>query len=51
MLSFAMLKYEPTAPFMKLYYKQLYSKLPMFDDRDLATAAKVSGLGQLHMHM
>ena len=40
MLALASLGYEPEKPIMKSYYLQLYSKLPMFDDQDLATTAQ-----------
>ena len=40
-LAMATLGYTPDPVFMKAYSLQLYSKLPLFDDRDLTTAAQV----------
>ncbi len=43
MLAFGTLQYHPDRSFVKAYYTQLYAKLPMFDDRDLASTAQVRG--------
>ncbi len=40
MLAFNSLRYEPDRAIVKAYYMQAYSKLPMFDDYDLASMAQ-----------
>lgn len=40
MLAFSSLQYEPQRPLLKAYYMQLYSRLPMFDNQDLATTVQ-----------
>jgi hypothetical protein len=40
MNAFASLRCKPDRALVKAYYLQLYSKLPMFDDFDLATTAQ-----------
>lgn len=44
MLAFAALRYQPEAPFLRAYYGQLYSRLPLADDRDMATFAQAAAL-------
>lgn len=40
MLAFATLRYQPEPAFMRAYYTVLYARLPLCDDRDLATFAQ-----------
>jgi hypothetical protein len=43
MLAYTGLRNKPEAHFLRTMYTQVTSKLPMFDDEDLATAAQVGG--------
>jgi hypothetical protein len=41
MLAYTGLRNQPEATFLRAMYTQVTSKLPMFDDEDLATTAQV----------
>ncbi|GLI69605.1 hypothetical protein VaNZ11_014272, partial [Volvox africanus] len=43
-LAFAALRYQPEGPFLRAYYSQLYARLPLADDQDLATYAQAAAL-------
>ncbi len=44
MLAYASLRYQPEVPFLRAYYSAMAARLPLADDRDLATFAQATAL-------